>query len=205
MLMAYWFTLLTQTLPVSPAERSGFQHGTPAGLEIPQCFLSSSPENRISPHTSPIPSALINGPLSKVAHPALIEMFSLLLFCSALNVHSLFFSPRPTSSNPQFSTRRPRTESRPAMRRPSNRPAAYRITLSQRWCFLHIFAFLFTYRVDYLVVSAGNLIPQPMINSCCSNPVLFSQILKRMSDPLFFIHGLGMVTLSSSKTEKKAQ
>ncbi|KAK7122784.1 hypothetical protein R3I94_019783 [Phoxinus phoxinus] len=59
---------LVQTLPVSTAERSGFQHGTsenPAGLEIPQCFLSSSPENRISPQTSPIPSALINGPLSK--------------------------------------------------------------------------------------------------------------------------------------------
>ncbi|KAG1943726.1 myocardin-related transcription factor B [Pimephales promelas] len=55
---------LVQTLPVSSAEMSGLQHGTsenPGGLEIPQSFLSSSPENRISPQTSP----LINGPLSK--------------------------------------------------------------------------------------------------------------------------------------------
>lgn len=71
--------LFTQTLPVGTTERSGFQHGTsenPAGLEIPQCFLSSSPENRISPQTSPISSSLINGPLNKVAHPALFEMLS---------------------------------------------------------------------------------------------------------------------------------
>lgn len=77
--------LFTQTLPVGTTERSGFQHGNsenPAGLEIPQCFLSSSPENRISPQTSPIPSSLINGPLNKVAHPALVDMFSVaVLFC----------------------------------------------------------------------------------------------------------------------------
>lgn len=97
--------LFTQTLPVSTTERSGFQHGTsenPAGLEIPQCFLSSSPENRISPQTSPIPSALINGPVSKVAHPALIEMFSLFLFCSALNVHSRFLVPDLHPAVPSF-------------------------------------------------------------------------------------------------------
>uniref|UniRef100_A0A672PWZ0 Myocardin related transcription factor B n=1 Tax=Sinocyclocheilus grahami TaxID=75366 RepID=A0A672PWZ0_SINGR len=57
-----------QTLPVGTTERSGFQHGTnehPAGLEIPQFFLSSSPDNRISPLTSPVPSSLINRPLNK--------------------------------------------------------------------------------------------------------------------------------------------
>lgn len=74
--------LFTQTLPVGTTKRSGFQHGTnenPAGLEIPQCFLSSSPDNRISPLTSPIPSSLINGPLNKVANPAfffLLDVFS---------------------------------------------------------------------------------------------------------------------------------
>uniref|UniRef100_A0A8C2EI21 Myocardin related transcription factor Ba n=1 Tax=Cyprinus carpio TaxID=7962 RepID=A0A8C2EI21_CYPCA len=50
-------------------QSSGFQHGTkenPAGPEIPQCFLSSSPDNRISPLTSPVPSSLINGSLNKV-------------------------------------------------------------------------------------------------------------------------------------------
>ncbi|XP_016397969.1 MKL/myocardin-like protein 2 isoform X2 [Sinocyclocheilus rhinocerous] len=59
-----------QTLPVGNTERSGFQHGTnenPAGLEIPQFFLSSSPDNRISPLTSPVPSSLINGPLNKTS------------------------------------------------------------------------------------------------------------------------------------------
>ncbi|XP_050979842.1 myocardin-related transcription factor B isoform X2 [Labeo rohita] len=59
---------LVQTLSVGTTERSSFQHGTienPAGLEIPQCFLSSSPDNRISPQTSPVPSSLINGPLNK--------------------------------------------------------------------------------------------------------------------------------------------
>ncbi|XP_067224955.1 myocardin-related transcription factor B [Chanodichthys erythropterus] len=59
---------IVQTLPVGTTERSGFQHGnseSPAGLEIPQCFLSSSPENRISPQTSPIPTSIINGPLNK--------------------------------------------------------------------------------------------------------------------------------------------
>ncbi|XP_052467171.1 myocardin-related transcription factor B isoform X1 [Carassius gibelio] len=61
---------IVQTLPVGTTKRSGFQHGTnenPAGLEIPQCFLSSSPDNRISPLTSPIPSSLINGPLNKTS------------------------------------------------------------------------------------------------------------------------------------------
>ncbi|KAI2658530.1 Myocardin-related transcription factor B [Labeo rohita] len=59
-----------QTLSVGTTERSSFQHGTienPAGLEIPQCFLSSSPDNRISPQTSPVPSSLINGPLNKTS------------------------------------------------------------------------------------------------------------------------------------------
>ncbi|XP_055032802.2 myocardin-related transcription factor B isoform X2 [Misgurnus anguillicaudatus] len=54
-----------QNMPVGISEGSGFQHGpseNPAGLEIPQCFLSSSPEHRISHRASPIPPSLINGP-----------------------------------------------------------------------------------------------------------------------------------------------
>ncbi|KAF4106660.1 myocardin-related transcription factor B isoform X3 [Onychostoma macrolepis] len=61
---------IVQTLPVGTTERSGFQHSTnenPAGLEIPQCFLSSSPDNRISPQMSLVPSTLINGPLNKTS------------------------------------------------------------------------------------------------------------------------------------------
>ncbi|XP_073774518.1 myocardin-related transcription factor B isoform X4 [Danio rerio] len=61
---------IVQTLSVGTTERSGFQHSTSenqAGLEIPQCFLSSSPENRTSPQTSPIPSSLINGQLNKAS------------------------------------------------------------------------------------------------------------------------------------------
>ncbi|XP_016401596.1 MKL/myocardin-like protein 2 isoform X2 [Sinocyclocheilus rhinocerous] len=59
---------IVQALPLGTTKRSGFQHGTnenPAGLEIPQCFLSSSPDNRISRQTSPVPTTLINGPLNK--------------------------------------------------------------------------------------------------------------------------------------------
>ncbi|XP_051522676.1 myocardin-related transcription factor B-like isoform X2 [Myxocyprinus asiaticus] len=59
---------MVRTLPVGVSEGSVFQHGAsenPAGLEIPQCFLSSSPEHRISPQASPIPPCLINGPLNK--------------------------------------------------------------------------------------------------------------------------------------------
>uniref|UniRef100_A0A8C1XKV5 Myocardin related transcription factor Ba n=1 Tax=Cyprinus carpio TaxID=7962 RepID=A0A8C1XKV5_CYPCA len=61
---------IVQTQPLGTTERSGFQHSTienPAGLEIPHCFLSSSPDNRISPQTSPVPSTLINGPLNKTS------------------------------------------------------------------------------------------------------------------------------------------
>ncbi|XP_042623425.1 myocardin-related transcription factor B-like isoform X3 [Cyprinus carpio] len=59
-----------QTQPVGTNKSSGFQHGTnenQAGPEIPQCFLSSSPDNRISPLTSPVPSSLINGSLNKTS------------------------------------------------------------------------------------------------------------------------------------------
>ncbi|XP_056627865.1 myocardin-related transcription factor B isoform X2 [Triplophysa dalaica] len=59
---------VVQTLAMGPSEGSGFQHGASenrAGLELPQCFLSCSPEQRISPQASPIPPILINGPLNK--------------------------------------------------------------------------------------------------------------------------------------------
>ncbi|XP_051958996.1 myocardin-related transcription factor B-like isoform X2 [Xyrauchen texanus] len=59
---------MVQTLPVGISEGSVFQHGAsenPAGLEIPQCFLSSSPEHSISLRASPIPPCLINGSLNK--------------------------------------------------------------------------------------------------------------------------------------------
>uniref|UniRef100_A0A8C1TH27 Myocardin related transcription factor Ba n=1 Tax=Cyprinus carpio TaxID=7962 RepID=A0A8C1TH27_CYPCA len=61
---------IVQTQPVGTNKSSGFRHGTnenPAGPEIPQCFLSSSPDNRISPLTSPVPSSLINGSLNKTS------------------------------------------------------------------------------------------------------------------------------------------
>ncbi|XP_051529651.1 myocardin-related transcription factor B-like isoform X2 [Myxocyprinus asiaticus] len=57
-----------QNLPVDTSEGSVFQHSAsenPAGLEMPHHFLSSSPENRISPRAFPIPPSLINGPLNK--------------------------------------------------------------------------------------------------------------------------------------------
>lgn len=188
---------------MSTAERSGFQHGTsekPAGLEIPQCFLSSSPENRISPQTSPIPSALINGPLSKVAHPALIEMFSVLLFCSALNVHSPFLFPDFHPAVPSFQPDAQEQGTAPVWggRQTDPQPTESRCL---RGDVFYTSTHAHTHWVKYLVVSAGNLIPQPKINSC-SNPVSFSWVPKRMYDPipLFFIHGLGMVTLWSFKT-----
>uniref|UniRef100_A0A672JXR6 Myocardin related transcription factor B n=1 Tax=Sinocyclocheilus grahami TaxID=75366 RepID=A0A672JXR6_SINGR len=61
---------IVQALPLGTTKRSGFQHGTnenPVGLEIPQCFLSSSPDSRISRQTSPVPTTLINGPLNKTS------------------------------------------------------------------------------------------------------------------------------------------
>lgn len=53
-------------MAVGTSEGSGLRASeNPAGLEIPQCFLSNAPEQRISPQASPIPSTLINGPLNK--------------------------------------------------------------------------------------------------------------------------------------------
>lgn len=59
---------IVQNMLVGISEGSGFQHGpseNPAGLEIPQCFLSSSPEHRISHRASPVLPSLINGPINK--------------------------------------------------------------------------------------------------------------------------------------------
>lgn len=58
----------TQTLPVCTT--AGFQHcltESRVGPEGPQCFLSSSPDNRLSPRGSPGRTNVSNGPLSKVA------------------------------------------------------------------------------------------------------------------------------------------
>ncbi|XP_030630063.1 myocardin-related transcription factor B [Chanos chanos] len=64
---------MMQTLPVCTNTGSGFQHPTnenKAGPDMPQCFLSSSPENRASAGTSPGPSSLANGPLNvSPSHP----------------------------------------------------------------------------------------------------------------------------------------
>ncbi|XP_072524216.1 myocardin-related transcription factor B [Salminus brasiliensis] len=70
---------IVQALPLCSSGGSGFQHSATdnqTGLEMPQCFLSSSPENTVSAHrSSPITSSLTNGPLSKSpsqAQPAFI-------------------------------------------------------------------------------------------------------------------------------------
>ncbi|KAG9267657.1 MKL/myocardin-like protein 2 isoform X2 [Astyanax mexicanus] len=69
---------IVQTLPVCSSGGSGFQHSAidnQTGLEMPQCFLSSSPENTVSAHQgSPISSSLTNGPLKSPsqAPPAFI-------------------------------------------------------------------------------------------------------------------------------------
>lgn len=58
-----------QTLPMCSTGGSTFQFGASekqAGLEMPRCFLSSSPENTLSAQTSPVASSLTNGPLNKV-------------------------------------------------------------------------------------------------------------------------------------------
>ncbi|XP_035389413.1 myocardin-related transcription factor B isoform X1 [Electrophorus electricus] len=54
-----------QVLPVRNSGGSGFQHGpgeNQAGLEMPQCFLSSSPESSVSAQTSPILPSLSKSP-----------------------------------------------------------------------------------------------------------------------------------------------
>lgn len=79
-------------MPVGISEGSGFQHGAsenPAGLEVPHCFLSSSPEHRISHRASPIPPSLINGPINKVDVSPISNFFSVSPFCSTMSIHSL--------------------------------------------------------------------------------------------------------------------
>ncbi|XP_060795675.1 myocardin-related transcription factor B isoform X2 [Neoarius graeffei] len=59
---------IVQTLPMCSSGGSAFQFGATekqAGLEMPRCFLSSSPENTLSVQTSPVASSLTNGPLNK--------------------------------------------------------------------------------------------------------------------------------------------
>ncbi|KAK3529701.1 hypothetical protein QTP70_033664 [Hemibagrus guttatus] len=64
----------TQALPMCSTGGSDFHFGASekqAGLEMPRCFLSSSPENTLSAQTSPVAPSLTNGPLNKVS-PAFI-------------------------------------------------------------------------------------------------------------------------------------
>ncbi|XP_066520591.1 myocardin-related transcription factor B [Hoplias malabaricus] len=69
---------IVQTLPLCSSDSSGFQHSASenqTGLEMPHCFLSTSPENTVTAQTSPITSSLANGPLNKplsLAQPAFI-------------------------------------------------------------------------------------------------------------------------------------
>ncbi|KAI4876487.1 hypothetical protein NFI96_010586 [Prochilodus magdalenae] len=69
---------IVQTLPLCTSGGSGFHHSAienQTGLEMPQCFLSTSPENTVSGHTSPITSSFTNSPHNKSpsqAQPAYI-------------------------------------------------------------------------------------------------------------------------------------
>ncbi|XP_017339021.1 myocardin-related transcription factor B isoform X1 [Ictalurus punctatus] len=59
---------IVQTLPMCSSAGTAFQFGASekqAGLEMPRCFPSSSPENALSAQTSPVASSLTNGPLNK--------------------------------------------------------------------------------------------------------------------------------------------
>ncbi|KAF5906303.1 MKL/myocardin-like protein 2 isoform X2, partial [Clarias magur] len=59
---------IVQNLPMCSSGGSTFQFGASekqAGLEMPRCFLSSSPDNTLSAQTSPGASSLTNGPLNK--------------------------------------------------------------------------------------------------------------------------------------------
>lgn len=53
-----------------------------AGLEMPRCFLSSSPENTLSAQTSPVAPSLTNGPLNKVREMSLLMRYvNVQFFC----------------------------------------------------------------------------------------------------------------------------
>ncbi|XP_058261412.1 myocardin-related transcription factor B isoform X3 [Hemibagrus wyckioides] len=59
---------IVQALPMCSTGGSEFHFGASekqAGLEMPRCFLSSSPENTLSAQTSPVAPSLTNGPLNK--------------------------------------------------------------------------------------------------------------------------------------------
>ncbi|XP_026993453.2 myocardin-related transcription factor B isoform X1 [Tachysurus fulvidraco] len=59
---------IVQALPMCSTGGSDFQFGASerqTGLEMPRCFLSSSPENTLTAQTSPVVSSLPNGPLNK--------------------------------------------------------------------------------------------------------------------------------------------
>ncbi|XP_026770787.3 myocardin-related transcription factor B [Pangasianodon hypophthalmus] len=84
---------IVQTLPVCSSGGSPFQFGASekqAGLEMPRCFMSSSPENTLSVQTSPVASSLTNGPLNK--SPSQVS--------SAFILPSPAFSHAPKSREP---------------------------------------------------------------------------------------------------------
>lgn len=107
-----------------------------------QCFLRSSPENRVSPRTSPN-HHISNGPFNKVAFELFTrgEVYVESKKCSFCSLHahgsnppppphhsfippSLLPPSQPSSCSPPLSSLRlPRRESLPATRRPSNRAA----------------------------------------------------------------------------------
>ncbi|XP_062859224.1 myocardin-related transcription factor B [Trichomycterus rosablanca] len=59
---------IVQTMSMSSTAGAGFQYGASekqGGLEIPHCFVGSSPEDKLCTQTAPIASSLTNGPLNK--------------------------------------------------------------------------------------------------------------------------------------------
>lgn len=103
----------------------------------PQCFLRSSPENRVSPQASPN-HQLSNGPLNKVSvlqKARLLRPFIVHKHEFFILSHPLSRPPRslPSSSSPTpWSLSPQRRESPPATRKLSNRPATCTLTVCRR-------------------------------------------------------------------------
>lgn len=74
-LLIFFCCIFAQALPMCSTGGSDFQFGASerqTGLEMPRCFLSSSPENTLTAQTSPVVSSLPNGPLNKVTEMPLL-------------------------------------------------------------------------------------------------------------------------------------
>lgn len=112
--------IFAQTLPMCSSGGSAFQFGATekqAGLEMPRCFLSSSPENTLSVQTSPVASSLTNGPLNKVGKIPLstcyasAQRFSVVSSCVVLVPFSGLACLHPAISSIQSYPQEPRATS----------------------------------------------------------------------------------------------